>query len=145
MSRQKLTSRQKKFVDLYEGNATKAAIKAGYSKRTAYSIGQENLKKPEVIKALQEREKKETGPLIADRIERQQFWTSVLRGKIGKVRKVKMNDRLKASELLGKSEADFTEKVSHEGLNNLAEELKAARLRSGQTQPCQTSRSTKNK
>ena len=143
MPRQKLTSRQRKFVDLYEGNATKAATLAGFSKKTAYSQGQRLLKNVEIIKALQERERKETGPLIADRIERQEFWTSVLRGKIGKVRKVKMNDRLKASELLGKSEADFTEKVSHQGLENLAEELKAARLRSGQTQACQASQSKK--
>ena len=143
MPRQKLTSRQRKFVALYEGNATKAATLAGFSKKTAYSQGQRLLKNVEIIKALQEREKKETGPLIADRIERQEFWTSVLRGKIGKVRKVKMNDRLKASELLGKSEADFTEKVLHKGLDNLAEELKAARLRSGQTQPCQTSQPKK--
>ncbi len=141
----KLTTRQRKFVALYEGNATKAAIKAGFSKKTAYSQGQRLLKNVEIIKALQEREKKEIGPLIADRIERQQFWTSVLRGKIGKVRKIKMNDRLKASELLGKSEADFTEKIAHEGLENLAEELKAARLRSGQTQPCPTPLPKENK
>jgi len=133
MPERKLTPRQKKFVALYEGNATKAAIKAGYSKKTAYSIGQENLKKPEVIKALQEREKEETGPLVASRIERQQFWTAVMRGKLGKV-KIKMEHRLKASELLGKSEADFTEKVLHSGLDNLAEDLKAARLRREQAE-----------
>ena len=35
------------IIDL---NATQAAIRAGYSKRTAYSIGNENLKKPEIQK-----------------------------------------------------------------------------------------------
>lgn len=45
-----LTLKQKIFCDEYliELNATKAAIKAGYSEKTAYSIGSENLSKPEV-------------------------------------------------------------------------------------------------
>ena len=44
----KLNARQKAFCEFYvaSGNATEAAIKAGYSKRTARSIGQENLTKP---------------------------------------------------------------------------------------------------
>jgi phage terminase small subunit len=54
-----MTPKQKKFVDEYliDLNATEAALRAGYSKRTAYSIGNENLKKPEVQKAIQERMK----------------------------------------------------------------------------------------
>jgi len=36
-------------------NATRAAIRAGYSKKTAYSIGQENLTKPEIQAYWQER------------------------------------------------------------------------------------------
>lgn len=41
----KLTEKQKRFADEYikSGNATQAAIKAGYSKRTANRIGPENL------------------------------------------------------------------------------------------------------
>ena len=41
----KLTPKQQAFCDYYiaSGNATEAAIKAGYSKSTAYSIGSENL------------------------------------------------------------------------------------------------------
>ena len=44
----KLNARQKAFCEYYvaSGNATNAAIKAGYSERTARSIGQENLTKP---------------------------------------------------------------------------------------------------
>ena len=44
----KLNARQKSFCEFYvaTGNATEAAIKAGYSKRTAKSIGQENHTKP---------------------------------------------------------------------------------------------------
>jgi len=51
----KLTVKQDKFVKAYllnGGNATQAAIKAGYSSKTAYSIGQENLTKPVIKKAL---------------------------------------------------------------------------------------------
>lgn len=47
----KLTVKQKKFADEYiiSGNITQSAIKAGYSEKTAYAIGQENLKKPRIL------------------------------------------------------------------------------------------------
>ena len=55
-----LTKKQKAFIQEYlvDLNATQAAIRAGYSKKTAYSIGQENLSKPEIQQALQEAMKK---------------------------------------------------------------------------------------
>lgn len=51
-----LTDKQQRFVDEYliDLNATQAAIRAGYSEKTAYSVGHENLKKPEIQKAIQE-------------------------------------------------------------------------------------------
>jgi phage terminase small subunit len=59
MSLENLGWRQRKFVEAYLGeahwNATKAAIIAGYSKKTAYSIGWENLRKPEIKAAIAER------------------------------------------------------------------------------------------
>lgn len=50
MSEQKLTNKQRLFVAHYLEcwNATEAAKRAGYSEKTAYSIGHENLKKPEI-------------------------------------------------------------------------------------------------
>jgi phage terminase small subunit len=50
-----LTAKQQRFVDEYliDLNATQAAIRAGYSAKTAYSIGDENLKKPEIAAAVQ--------------------------------------------------------------------------------------------
>lgn len=47
----KLNPRQRKFVKEYTktSNATESAKKAGYSPKTAYSIGSELLKKPEII------------------------------------------------------------------------------------------------
>ena len=51
-----LTPKQGRFVQEYlvDLNATAAAKRAGYSEKTAYSIGQENLKKPEIQNAIQE-------------------------------------------------------------------------------------------
>lgn len=55
-----MTGKESKFVKefLKDNNATQAAIRAGYSEKTAYSIGSENLKKPEIEAAIQaERQK----------------------------------------------------------------------------------------
>ena len=51
-----LTPKQQRFVEEYliDLNATQAAIRAGYSEKTAKSIGQENLTKPDIQKAIQE-------------------------------------------------------------------------------------------
>lgn len=53
----KLTALQKRFVEEYcvDWNCTKAAIRAGYSEKTAYSIGWENLRKPELKAAIDAR------------------------------------------------------------------------------------------
>lgn len=50
-----LTSKQRIFVAEYvvDFNATRAAIAAGYSEKTAYSIGWENLRKPEVAEEIE--------------------------------------------------------------------------------------------
>ncbi len=49
-----LTARQQRFVDEYliDLNATQAAIRAGYSKKTAGATGNENLTKPEIAEAV---------------------------------------------------------------------------------------------
>lgn len=68
----KLTAKQQRFIEEYliDLNATQAAIRAGYSTQTAYSIGNENLNKPEIRaridKAMAERSKR-TG-VNADRV-----------------------------------------------------------------------------
>ncbi len=51
----KLTPKQQRFAEEYliDLNATQAAIRAGYSKRTAEKIGSENLRKPEVAEKIQ--------------------------------------------------------------------------------------------
>lgn len=49
-----LTPKQQMFVEEYliDLNATQAAIRAGYSEKTAYSIGEENLRKPVIAAAI---------------------------------------------------------------------------------------------
>lgn len=58
----KLTEKQKRFVREYKtngGNGTQAAIKAGYSEKTARKIASENVTKPDIIEALENEEKKQ--------------------------------------------------------------------------------------
>lgn len=56
----KLTAKQQRFVDEYliDLNATQAAIRAGYSAKTAQQMGSENLLKPVIAKAIQEAQNK---------------------------------------------------------------------------------------
>lgn len=84
MSRSKLSEKQKKFADYYIecGNATEAAKRAGYSEKTAYSIGNENLKKPEISAYIAERVKPDEENRIASGDEVMQFLTAVMRGEI---------------------------------------------------------------
>lgn len=53
----KLTEKQKRFADEYilTGNARKSAIEAGYSEKTASEIGYENLRKPHILKYIEEK------------------------------------------------------------------------------------------
>ena len=58
----KLTAKQARFVEEYliDLNATQAAIRAGYSEKTAQQMGSENLLKPVIAKAIQEAQNKRT-------------------------------------------------------------------------------------
>lgn len=126
-----LTAKQKRFCDEYlvDLNATQAAIRAGYSERTAYSQGQRLLKNVEVQKYLQERMTEKEKDLIADQDEVLKYLTSVLRGEslsteiviegigdgMSEARTIKKEpsekDKLKAAELLGKRYGLYTDKV----------------------------------
>lgn len=78
----KLTVKQQKFCDEYikSGNATEAASKAGYRSRTGYSIGNENLKKPEIKKYIEEKIKEIESAKLATAQETLEYLTSVMRG-----------------------------------------------------------------
>lgn len=71
----KLTDKQKRFCEEYlvDLNATRAAIRAGYSQKTAFSIGVENLKKPLVQEYLQKlmNNRSQRTEITADRVLRE--------------------------------------------------------------------------
>lgn len=126
----KLTLKQKRFADEYiiSANATAAAIKAGYSKKTARSIGQENLTKPDIKAYIDERLEKLESEKIATQEEVLQYLTSIMRGdqqektliSVGEFGQkivdidVGAKDRIKAAELLGKRYRLFTDKIEAE-------------------------------
>lgn len=111
-----LSERERRFVEAYmgqaAGNATEAAKQAGYSARNAAPQGSRLLRKANIRQALDNRVRSD--PKVADRAQRQQFWTDVMQG-AGTYAKVPWRDRLKASELLGKSQGDFVERHEHSG------------------------------
>lgn len=124
-----LTVMQQRFVDYYDGNALQAAEKAGYSKPK--QSGSLLLTNVDIVAGLKTREKRRRTHNIWSREDRQRFWTRVASGQecqtvvTGKDKEgnattesipATMNERLKASELLGRSEADFTDKLGLGGI-----------------------------
>lgn len=77
-----LTQRQRIFCEEYikTNNATKAAIAAGYSEKTARVIGQENLTKPAISAYIKARLDDINREQIASTDEVMRFFTSVMRG-----------------------------------------------------------------
>ena len=82
MAETKMTPKQKLFADNYIilQDATKAAIKAGYSEKSARSIGCENLTKPHIRAYIDERMEEHESKLIATQAEVLKHLTAVLRG-----------------------------------------------------------------
>ncbi|HBE9436527.1 TPA: terminase small subunit [Clostridioides difficile] len=126
----KLTEKQKRFCDYYieTGNATEAAIKAGYSEKTAKVIGAENLTKPYLKSYIDERIAQLESNRIADAKEVMEYLTKIVRNEAKEevvvvseygpeiIKKdVSIRDRNKAAELLGKRYRLFTDKVEIEG------------------------------
>ena len=122
-----MTPKQQKFCDEYikTGNATQSAINAGYSKKTAKQIGQENLTKLDLKVYIDERLKQLEDERIADADEVMKFLTSVMRGEVtepvaildgdGKQKVVNLQPnvqtRKSAAVDLGKRYALFTDKT----------------------------------
>ncbi len=78
----KLTPKQQRFADEYikSGNAADAARKAGYSKQTARTVGQQNLTKLDIKEYIDEQMAEIESSKIADAKEVMEFYTRVLRG-----------------------------------------------------------------
>lgn len=99
------TTKQQRFIDCYDGDIKRAAKKAGLS----YDYCRRLVTKSHILEAIKNRQNTEIRPKeIANRQRRQEFWTNIMDDEDEETR-----DRLKASELLGRSEADFTENLSH--------------------------------
>ena len=94
-------------MDFYDGNATEACRKAGYkgSNHTLEQVAYENLRKPEIVSAIESRERLSKEKAIMDRESRQELWTMIALDK-----EERTDTRLRASELLGKSEGDFIDR-----------------------------------
>lgn len=127
-----MNAKQKKFCDEYlvDCNAAQAAIRAGYSPKTAKQIGQENLTKPDLRAYIDEQLLRLHNDRTADAAEVMEYLTTVMRGEstahvvvvegIGEgCSEAKVIDkppdekeRLKAAELLGKRFGLFKENVS---------------------------------
>ena len=126
-----LNEKQKQFYKEYivDANATQSAIRAGYSKKTAYSQGQRLLKHVEGQKYLEELMAEKEAALIASQDEVLKYLTSVLRGEskaevvvvegcgdgYSEARRMTKapdeKERLKAAEMLGKRYGLFKDKV----------------------------------
>ena len=99
----KLTPKQQCFIDEYLacGNATEAARRAGY--RQPNVQGAQNLVK--LSNFIDEQAREIRGATIADMLEINAFWTSIMRDE-----DAELKERLKASELRAKVQGAFTER-----------------------------------
>ena len=130
----KLTSKQRKFCDLYieTGNATQSYIDAGYKATTrevAHANSKQLLQNHSVKKFMQEYTDKLNKDKIAQHDEILSFLTQVVRGEITEETPVTMKetfevfnkhpsvkDRIKAAEQIGKRYAMWTEKSQVENI-----------------------------
>ncbi len=113
---EKLTDKQQAFVNEYlvDLNATQAAIRAGYSEKTAKDIGCQNLAKLYIQEAIQKGMQERSNRTEID----QDYVLGVIKDTIEKCsgeENFNANGVLKGAELLGKHLKLFTDKVEHSG------------------------------
>jgi|GEM_PF-2148736 len=105
-----LTAKQRRFVAEYQadGNATQAAIRAGYSEDTARAIGCENLMKPHIRVEIdrQEAERLDAAGVTADYVI-----AALVKNHEKANAEGKLSDSTRALELLGKHLKLWTDKV----------------------------------
>jgi len=108
----KLNARQKSFCEYYvaSGNATDAAIKAGYKEKYAGVNADKLLKNTNIQKYIEELQEKAKGNRIMTAIERREFLTLMIKDGA-----VKDTDRLKALDILNKMDGEYTQKVEVNG------------------------------
>ena len=101
-----MTEKQKRFIDYYmmTGNASESSRLAGYKGNNLDVIGAKNFEKlkSHIIPRIEELDLSRTAELQEILI----FWSDIIRDNT-----LKTSDRLRASELLAKSQGAFIEKV----------------------------------
>lgn len=112
----KLTPKQRAFCDYYietKGNATQAAIMAGYSEKTAKVIGSENLSKPYIAQYIEERMKPEEDRRIASAEDVAEYLSRVMFGeeKDQFGLDASLSDRTDAAKTLARIHSMLTDKV----------------------------------
>lgn len=121
-----MNAKQKRFCEEYiiDFNATKAAERAGYSKRSAYEMGHRLISNPSCQDYIKELAQEIKSSKIASAVEVQELLTDIIRGNATEEtfidgtpvqKQVAMRDRLKAMELIGKYQGSFTENVKIQG------------------------------
>ncbi len=114
-----MSEKQKAFCDYYleSLNATEAAKQAGYSEKTARSMGCENLTKPNIKEYIDLRLAEMEAHRVADAEEVLQYLTRVMRGEERDSFDMdpSLQDRTKAAELLGKRYRLFIDKQEISG------------------------------
>lgn len=129
---EKLTPKQLQFCKEYliDLNGAQAAIRAGYSEKTAKEIASENLTKPNIVEYIQKQmdkraEKTEINAeyvlkTIKSTIERcSQAEPVMINGEPSGEYKFDAASVLKGCELLGKHLKLFSEKIEHSGSINI--------------------------
>ena len=114
-----LSEKQRRFVDEYliDLNATQAAIRAGYSEKTANEMGAQNLAKLSIKSEIEKRinDRKERTQITQDKVLKdiELIKQDAMRTKIdasGNTEMINHSAALKACELQGKHLAMFTDK-----------------------------------
>ena len=108
----KLNARQKAFCDYYVscGNATEAAIKAGYSETYSKTRTNVLLQNVEICRYINELQEKTKTSRIMTAVERKEFLTKMILKE-----ETKDTDRLKALDILNKMDGEYTQKVEVNG------------------------------
>lgn len=110
----KLTAKQDRFCDEYliDCNGTQAAIRSGYSERTANRIASQLLAKKEIQEAIAERQKRLSENLDFDVLELKK---RLLRNEKRAFDMGEIQASNKALELLGRSIGAFTDNINNIG------------------------------
>ena len=119
MAKAGLTAKQQLFVDEYlsDLNATQAAIRAGYSEKSAASIGEENLRKPEIEAAINEalKARRQRTEVTQDRVLEELAVLAFAPITDERLAQLRISDQLTALDKLAKHLGMFTKHIHHSG------------------------------